>query len=283
MNLIDIKSPADLKGLSLAELTDLTAQARQALMAKVSEHGGHVGPPMGAAEMIMALHYVFNSPVDKIVYDVSHQSYVHKMVTARALAFLDHDHYDDVTGYTDPTESEHDFFNIGHTSTSISLASGLATARNLKGDSENIIAIIGDGSLSGGEAFEGLDYAATLDSNMIIIVNDNDQSIAENHGGLYRGLRELRESNGESSNNIFRALGLDYRFVADGNDLETLINVFEDVKDINHPIVLHIVTQKGKDYAIAKEFHDRYDAANLLQKNGVSVEQIVADVKILLS
>ena len=253
MDLINIKSPADLKGLSISELTDLTAQARQALMTKVSEHGGHCGPPMGAAEIIMALHYVFNSPVDKIVYDVSHQSYVHKMVTGRALAFLDHDHYDDVTGYTDPTESEHDFFNIGHTSTSISLASGLATARNLKGDSENIIAIIGDGSLSGGEAFEGLDYAATLDSNMIIIVNDNDQSIAENHGGLYRGLRELRESNGESSNNIFKALGLDYRFVADGNDLETLINVFKDVKDINHPIVLHIVTQKGKGYAIAEQ------------------------------
>ena len=258
MNLIDIKSPADLKGLSLAELTDLTAQARQALMTKVSEHGGHVGPPMGAAEMIMALHYVFNSPVDKIVYDVSHQSYVHKMVTGRALAFLDHDHYDDVTGYTDPTESEHDFFNIGHTSTSISLASGLATARNLKGDSENIIAIIGDGSLSGGEAFEGLDYAATLDSNMIIIVNDNDQSIAENHGGLYRGLRELRESNGESSNNIFKALGLDYRFVADGNNLEKLINVFEDVKDINHPIVLHVVTQKGKGYAIAEQHKEAF-------------------------
>ncbi|WP_060919430.1 1-deoxy-D-xylulose-5-phosphate synthase [Veillonella parvula] len=253
MNLIDVKSPADLKGLSISELTDLTAQARQALMTKVSEHGGHFGPPMGAAEMIMALHYVFNSPVDKIVYDVSHQSYAHKMVTGRALAFLDHDHYDDVTGYTDPTESEHDFFNIGHTSTSISLASGLATARNLKGDSENIIAIIGDGSLSGGEAFEGLDYAATLNSNMIIIVNDNDQSIAENHGGLYRGLRELRESNGESPNNIFKALGLDYRFVADGNDLETLIDVFKAVKDIDHPIVLHIVTQKGKGYAIAEQ------------------------------
>lgn len=258
MDLINIKSPADLKGLSISELTDLTVQARRALMAKVSEQGGHVGPPMGAAEMIMALHYVFNSPVDKIVYDVSHQSYVHKMVTGRALAFLDYNHYDDVTGYTDPTESEHDFFNIGHTSTSISLASGLATARNLKGDSENIIAIIGDGSLSGGEAFEGLDYAATLDSNMIIIVNDNDQSIAENHGGLYRGLRELRESNGESSNNIFKSLGLDYRFVADGNDLETLINVFEDVKDIDHPIVLHVVTQKGKGYTLAEQNKEKF-------------------------
>ena len=258
MHLIDIKSPADLKGLSIAELTDLAAQSRHAIVTKVSEHGGHCGPPLGAVEMIMALHYVFNSPVDKIVYDVSHQSYVHKMVTGRALAFLDHDHYDDVTGYTDPTESDHDFFNVGHTSTSISLASGLATARNLKGDSENIIAIIGDGSLSGGESFEGLDYAATLDSNMIIIVNDNDQSIAENHGGLYRGLRELRETNGESSNNIFKAIGLDYRFVAKGNDLETLINVFQDVKDIDHPIVLHIVTQKGKGYTIAEQNKEKF-------------------------
>ena len=258
MHLIDVKSPADLKGLSIAELTDLAAQSRHAIVTKVSEHGGHCGPPLGAVEMIMALHYVFNSPVDKIVYDVSHQSYVHKMVTGRALAFLDHDHYDDVTGYTDHTESEHDFFNIGHTSTSISLASGLATARNLKGHSENIIAIIGDGSLSGGESFEGLDYAATLDSNMIIIVNDNDQSIAENHGGLYRGLRELRETNGESSNNIFKAIGLDYRFVAKGNDLETLINVFQDVKDIDHPIVLHIVTQKGKGYTIAEQNKEKF-------------------------
>ena len=258
MHLIDVKSPADLKGLSIAELTDLAAQSRHAIVTKVSEHGGHCGPPLGAVEMIMALHYVFNSPVDKIVYDVSHQSSVHKMVTGRALAFLDHDHYDDVTGYTDPTESEHDFFNIGHTSTSISLASGLATARNLKGHFENIIAIIGDGSLSGGESFEGLDYAATLDSNMIIIVNDNDQSIAENHGGLYRGLRELRETNGESSNNIFKVIGLDYRFVAKGNDLETLINVFQDVKDIDHPIVLHIVTQKGKGYTIAEQNKEKF-------------------------
>lgn len=253
MKLIDVKSPADIKNLSLEELKDLTAQARQALMTKVSEHGGHFGPPMGAADMIVALHYVFNSPVDKIVYDVSHQSYVHKMLTGRALAFLDHHHYDDVTGYTDPNESEHDFFNIGHTSTSMSLASGLATARDLKGDKENIIAIIGDGSLSGGEAFEGLDYIATLPSNFIAILNDNDQSIAENHGGIYKGLRELRETNGESPNNLFKAMGLDYRFVADGNDLETLINVFKDVKDIDHPIVLHIVTQKGKGYKFAEE------------------------------
>lgn len=258
MKLIDVTSPADIKNLSLEELQDLTTQARQALMTKVSEHGGHFGPPMGVAEMIVALHYVFNSPVDKIVYDVSHQSYVHKMLTGRALAFLDHNHYDDVTGYTDPSESEHDFFNIGHTSTSISLASGLATGRDLKGDTENIIAIIGDGSLSGGEAFEGFDYVATLNSNFIAIVNDNDQSIAENHGGLYTGLRQLRETNGESPNNIFKAMGLDYRFVADGNDLETLINVFKEVKDIDHPIVLHIVTQKGKGYKIAEENKEQF-------------------------
>ena len=258
MKLIDVTSPADIKTLSLEELQDLTTQARQALMTKVSEHGGHFGPPMGVVEMIVALHYVFNSPVDKIVYDVSHQSYVHKMLTGRALAFLDHDHYDDVTGYTDPSESEHDFFNIGHTSTSISLASGLATGRDLKGDTENIIAIIGDGSLSGGEAFEGFDYVATLNSNFIAIVNDNDQSIAENHGGLYTGLRQLRETNGESPNNIFKAMGLDYRFVADGNDLETLINVFKEVKDIEHPIVLHIVTQKGKGYKIAEENKEQF-------------------------
>lgn len=258
MKLIDVTSPADIKNLSLEELQDLTTQARQALMTKVSEHGGHFGPPMGVVEMIVALHYVFNSPVDKIVYDVSHQSYVHKMLTGRALAFLDHDHYDDVTGYTDPSESEHDFFNIGHTSTSISLASGLATGRDLKGDTENIIAIIGDGSLSGGEAFEGFDYVATLNSNFIAIINDNDQSIAENHGGLYTGLRQLRETNGESPNNIFKAMGLDYRFVADGNDLETLINVFKEVKDVDHPIVLHIVTQKGKGYKIAEENKEQF-------------------------
>ena len=258
MQLIDVKSPADIKNLSLAELTDLTAQARQALMTKVSEHGGHFGPPMGAAEMIVALHYVFNSPVDKIVYDVSHQSYVHKMLTGRALAFLDPAHYDDVTGYTDPTESEHDFFNIGHTSTSVSLASGLAKARDLRGAKENIIAVIGDGALSGGEAYEGLDYVATLGSNMIVILNDNDQSIAEVHGGIYQGLRELRETNGASPNNLFKAMGLDYRFIKDGNNLATLITAFQAVKDIDHPIVLHIVTQKGKGYKLAEEHKEEF-------------------------
>ena len=253
MYIENMQGPEDVKKLTLEQLPVLAEEMRHALLIRASKHGGHFGPNFGMVEATIALHYVFDSPKDKIVYDVSHQSYPHKMLTGRKDAYLYEEKYDDVSGYSNPHESEHDFFNIGHTSTSISLASGLATARNLKGDSENIIAIIGDGSLSGGEAFEGLDYAATLNSNMIIIANDNDQSIAENHGGLYRGLRELRESNGESPNNIFKALGLDYRFVADGNDLETLIDVFKDVKDIDHPIVLHIVTQKGKGYAIAEQ------------------------------
>ena len=217
-------------------------------MNRLSKHGGHFGPNFGMVETIIALHYVFNSPVDKIVYDVSHQSYPHKMLTGRKDAYL----YD-VSGYTNPEESEHDFFNVGHTSTSISLASGLVKARDLKGDKENIIAVIGDGSLSGGEALEGLDFASELQSNFIIIVNDNDMSIAENHGGLYKNLKELRESKGTCACNLFKAMNLDYIYVEDGNNLETLIHTFYDIKDINHPIVVHINTQKGKGYQIAEE------------------------------
>ena len=257
MLLETIQSPADVKKLSLEELNTLAAEARQALITKVSTKGGHFGPPMGAADMIIALHYVFSTPQDKIVYDVSHQSYVHKMLTGRAQAFLDPEHYTDVTGYTDPNESEHDFFNIGHTSTSVSLASGLAKGRDLLGQKSNVIAIIGDGSLSGGEAFEGFNTAATLKSNMIIIVNDNDQSIAENHGGMYEGLRQLRETNGQYEHNFFKAMGLDYRFIKDGNDIPSLVKAFQEVKDIDHPIVLHIQTQKGKGYALAEKPENR--------------------------
>jgi len=222
-------------------------------MNRLSKHGGHFGPNFGMVETIIALHYVFNSPVDKIVYDVSHQSYPHKMLTGRKDAYLYEEHFEDVSGYTNPEESEHDFFNVGHTSTSISLASGLVKARDLKGDKENIIAVIGDGSLSGGEALEGLDFASELQSNFIIIVNDNDMSIAENHGGLYKNLKELRESKGTCACNLFKAMNLDYIYVEDGNNLETLIHTFYDIKDINHPIVVHINTQKGKGYQIAEE------------------------------
>lgn len=253
MYLEKINEPKDINKLSNDELKVLASEIRDALMNRLSKHGGHFGPNFGMVETIIALHYVFNSPVDKIVYDVSHQSYSHKMLTGRKDAYLYEEHFEDVSGYTNPEESEHDFFNVGHTSTSISLASGLVKARDLKGDKENIIAVIGDGSLSGGEALEGLDFASELQSNFIIIVNDNDMSIAENHGGLYKNLKELRDSKGTCPCNLFKAMNLDYIYVEDGNDLETLIHTFYDIKDIDHPIVVHINTQKGKGYQIAEE------------------------------
>lgn len=226
---------------------------RSALLEKLSHHGGHFGPNFGMVEAIIAMHYIFDSPKDKIVFDVSHQSYCHKMLTGRKDAFLQQEKYDDVSGYTNPEESEHDFFNVGHTSTSVSLACGLAKGRDLKGDKENIIAVIGDGSLSGGEALEELDFAAELKSNLIIVVNDNDMSIAENHGGLYQNLKLLRDTDGKAECNLFKAMGLDYVFVKDGNDIEALKSAFASVKDIDHPVVVHICTQKGKGYALAEQ------------------------------
>ena len=248
-----IESPKDLKPLSISELKELAEEIRFALLKKLSIHGGHFGPNFGMVEAIIAMHYVFESPKDKLVFDVSHQSYPHKILTGRKDAFLYEDHYDDVTGYTNPEESEHDWFNVGHTSTSISLASGLAKARDLKGENYNVIAIIGDGSLSGGEALEGLDFAGEQKSNFIIVVNDNDMSIAENHGGLYKNLKELRASNGTCECNLFKAMGLDYVYVNDGNNLESLIDTFKKVKDIDHPIVVHMNTEKGKGYKFAED------------------------------
>ena len=248
-----INEVSDLKELNYEELNLLSSEIREVLLKKLSIHGGHFGPNFGMVEATIALHYVFNSPIDKIVYDVSHQSYTHKILTGRKDAFLYEEKYDDVTGYTDPDESCHDFFKIGHTSTSISLASGLAKARDLNGDNYNVIAVIGDGSLSGGEALEGLDFVGEQKSNFIIIVNDNDMSIAENHGGLYKNLRELRESKGSSSCNLFKAMGLDYVYVDDGNDIDKLIETFKGIKDIDHPIVVHINTMKGKGYKFAED------------------------------
>lgn len=248
-----IESPKDLKPLSISEMKELAEEIRSALLKKLSIHGGHFGPNFGMVEAIIAMHYVFESPKDKLVFDVSHQSYPHKILTGRKDAFLYEDHYDDVTGYTNPEGSEHDWFNVGHTSTSISLASGLAKARDLKGENYNVIAIIGDGSLSGGEALEGLDFAGEQKSNFIIVVNDNDMSIAENHGGLYKNLKELRASNGTCKCNLFKAMGLDYVYVNDGNNLESLIDTFKKVKDIDHPIVVHINTEKGKGYKFAED------------------------------
>lgn len=258
MYLETINSPLDVKRLSIQELNVLGGEIRNTLLKKLSTHGGHFGPNFGMVEATIALHYVFNSPEDKIVYDVSHQSYVHKMLTGRNEAFLNPDKYDEVSGYTEPQESEHDFFVIGHTSTSVSLASGLAKGRDLKGGSENIIAVIGDGSLSGGEAFEGLDYAAELDSNFIVIVNDNQMSIAENHGGLYKNLQVLRESDGQCECNFFKAMGFDYQYVKDGNNVEALISAFSSVKDSRHPVVVHINTTKGKGYAPAEQDKESY-------------------------
>ena len=253
MLLEHIQSPADVKKLSLAEMNTLAEDIRTLPIEKLSRHGGHCGPNLGMVEATIALHYVFDSPRDKIVFDVSHQSYPHKMLTGRVAAFLSESHYDDVSGYSEPSESEHDFFVIGHTSTSVSLAGGLAKGRDLRGETGNVIAVIGDGSLSGGEALEGLDWAAELNSNFIIVVNDNQMSIAENHGGLYENLAELRRSHGNCENNLFRAMGLDYVYVDKGNDLSSLIEAFRKVKDTNHPVVVHINTLKGKGYAPAEE------------------------------
>ena len=247
-----------MKKLNIEEMTALAEEMRHALLKRASIHGGHFGPNFGMVEAIIALHYVFESPKDKMVFDVSHQTYPHKMLTGRKDAYLYEEHYDDVTGYSCPQESEHDHFTIGHTSTSVSLACGLAKARDLRGESANVIAIIGDGSLSGGEAIEGMDFAAELDSNMIIVVNDNDMSIAENHGGLYSNLKLLRETNGQAECNLFKAMGLDYVYVDHGNDLRELIGAFKQVKDSKKPVVVHINTLKGKGYKPAEEHKEEW-------------------------
>lgn len=253
-----INGPEDVKKLNIEEMTALAEEMRHALLKRASIHGGHFGPNFGMVEAIIALHYVFESPKDKMVFDVSHQTYPHKMLTGRKAAYLYEEHYDDVTGYSCPQESEHDHFTVGHTSTSVSLACGLAKARDLRGESANVIAIIGDGSLSGGEALEGMDFAAELDSNMIIVVNDNDMSIAENHGGLYSNLKLLRETNGQAECNLFKAMGLDYVYVDHGNDLRELIGAFKQVKDSKKPVVVHINTLKGKGYKPAEEHKEEW-------------------------
>lgn len=253
-----INGPEDVKKLNIEEMTALAEEMRHALLKRASIHGGHFGPNFGMVEAIIALHYVFESPKDKMVFDVSHQTYPHKMLTGRKDAYLYEEHYDDVTGYSCPQESEHDHFTVGHTSTSVSLACGLAKARDLRGESANVIAIIGDGSLSGGEALEGIDFAAELDSNMIIVVNDNDMSIAENHGGLYSNLKLLRETNGQAECNLFKAMGLDYVYVDHGNDLRELIGAFKQVKDSKKPVVVHINTLKGKGYKPAEEHKEEW-------------------------
>ena len=248
-----IQSPADLKGMDIATLNIVADEVRQAVLNRVSKHGGHVGPNLGFVEATVALHYVFNAPEDKFVFDVSHQCYPHKVLTGRAAGFLGNvDDMNAISGYSSPAECpEYDNFEVGHTSTSISLATGLQKARDVKGTKENIIAVIGDGSLSGGEAFEGLDEASELGTGIIIVVNDNEMSIAENHGGIYKNLRALRESRGECEHNWFKAWGFEYKYLEEGNDIERLIEVFRGVKDTDRPTVVHIHTEKGHGYAPA--------------------------------
>lgn len=253
-----VNTPHDVKKLSVEEMNVLSSDIRKAIINKVNTIGGHLGPDLGIVETTIAMHYVFNSPNDKFVYDVSHQIYPHKILTGRKDAFVNPLNHPEISGYSNPQESEHDNFIIGHTSTSLSLAAGVAKARDLKGENYNVVALIGDGSLSGGEAFEGLSNAAVLNSNMIIIVNDNVMSIAPVEGGIYNSLKILRESNGEAENNIFKAMGYDYYYLEDGNNVEKLINLFKKVKDTNRPTVVHLHTLKGKGYAPAETDKETY-------------------------
>ena len=258
MKILDkINSPKDIKTLSPEEMANLSGEIREAILNRVNTIGGHLGPDLGIVEATIALHYVFDSPKDKIVFDVSHQIYPHKILTGRKEGFL-HPEHTTISGYSTPNESEHDNFIIGHTSTAASLATGLAKARDLKGEKYNVIAIVGDGSMSGGEAFEGFNNAAVLNSNIILIVNDNEMSIAETHGGLYKNLKLLRETNGKAENNMFTAFGFNYVYVDNGNDVESLIKAFQDVKDTDQPTVVHIHTLKGKGYKKAEEDKETY-------------------------
>lgn len=258
MLLTQTTMPEDVKALNRAELPQLCSEIRHAILESSAAVGGHVAPNLGVVELTVALHRVFNSPTDKIVFDVSHQTYAHKALTGRAYTYIDPERYGEASGFANPDESEHDLFAMGHTSTSISLGCGLAHARDLAGDTYNVITVIGDGSLSGGLAFEGFNNAAELDSNLIIVVNDNDQSIAENHGGLYRNLAELRASNGTCERNVFRAMGLDYRYLDVGNDVLALVDALQELRDIDHPIVLHVSTAKGKGFEPAQSDPERW-------------------------
>ena len=262
-----IKSPKDLKKLDLKELEQLASEIRTLILEKDAAKGGHLGPDLGIVEATIAYHYVFDAPKDKIVWDVSHQTYPHKMLTGRAYGWLDPDKYEEVTPYSNPEESPYDYFAVGHTSTSVALATGMARARDMLGEHENITALIGDGSLTGGLAFEGFNNAADEKHNLIIVVNDNQMSIDDNVGGVVTALKKLRESNGQTADNPFTAMGLDYKYVGQGNDIKAMIDTFKSIKDIDHPIVLHINTLKGKGYEPAIENEASQNQENILAIN----------------
>lgn len=277
-----IQSPQDLKRIPQEHLPELAQEVRQAIIDSVLVTGGHLGPNLGLVEATIALHYVFDAPRDKIIFDVSHQCYTHKMLTGRARAFTDPDHYGEVSGFTNPAESEYDLFRCGHTSQAVSLGCGMAKARDLLHQHHNVVVVLGDGSLSGGEAFEGLDNAATLGSNFIVLFNDNQMSIAPDAGGLYAGLDELRRTHGQSPHNLFRDLGLDYRYVEDGNDVDAMVEALRQVKDIDHPIVVHIHTLKGKGYPWAEQHKEaahsvKPEAVRKARQVSESYQQITRD------
>ena len=271
-----VNSPADVKKLSIEEMNILSNDIRKAILNKVDTIGGHLGPDLGIVEATIAMHYVFNSPKDKFIFDVSHQIYPHKILTGRKDAFVNPLARPEISGYSNPHESEHDNFILGHTSTSLSLATGMAKARDLKGEKYNVVALIGDGSLSGGEAFEGLSNAAVLNSNMIIVVNDNVMSIAPVEGGIYNSLKILRDTNGQAKDNIFKSMGYDYYYLEDGNDVEKLIAMFKAVKDTNKPTVVHIHTLKGKGYEPAETDKETYHwhLPHFMDKNAGNQTQV---------
>lgn len=283
-----VSGPKDLKKLAIPEMEELATEIRTLILEKEAAKGGHLGPDLGIVEASIAYHYVFNAPKDKIVWDVSHQTYPHKMLTGRALAWLDPEHYEDVTPYTNPDESPYDYYAVGHTSTSIALATGMAKARDLMGEHENIMALIGDGSMTGGLAYEGLNNAAIEPHNLVVVVNDNQMSIDDNVGGLVTALKKLRDSNGETKENPFTAMGFDYRYIADGNDIKSMIEAFKAVKDVDHPILLHINTLKGKGYqpAIDNEeahhwvmpFDLKTDKSTVPAPKGPSATSVAMDV-----
>lgn len=283
-----VSGPKDLKKLAIPEMEELATEIRTLILEKDAAKGGHLGPDLGIVEASIAYHYVFNAPKDKIVWDVSHQTYPHKMLTGRALAWLDPEHYEDVTPYTNPDESPYDYYAVGHTSTSIALATGMAKARDLMGEHENIMALIGDGSMTGGLAYEGLNNAAIEPHNLVVVVNDNQMSIDDNVGGLVTALKKLHDSNGETKENPFTAMGFDYRYIADGNDIKSMIEAFKAVKDVDHPILLHINTLKGKGYqpAIDNEeahhwvmpFDLKTDKSTVPAPKGPSATSVAMDV-----
>jgi 1-deoxy-D-xylulose-5-phosphate synthase len=294
MLLESIESPKDLKALAPAQLPELAAEVREFLLQTVSETGGHLGSNLGAVELTIALHYCFNSPDDKIIWDVGHQAYTHKLLTGRRDRFATQRQYKGISGFPKRCESEHDAFGVGHSSTSISAGLGMATASALSNHKNHVIAVIGDGSLTGGIAFEALNQAGHLKKNLIVVLNDNQMSISKNVGAFSsfvsrklttRYFRDLKkEMQGLITNipafgkdilqfarraenslkgfltpgSLFDALGFDYVGPIDGHDLNALQEVFNAANELDGPLLVHVMTTKGKGYHPAETTPDKY-------------------------